>query len=254
MRAANIKSKNARLLKDNIFSYKNNDILKTVVLYGANASGKSNIIKAIRFAVWMILDSTNHNENTIFNFQKFKFSGYPNKPSLFFIRFVLDEIEYEYSFSLMRDKILSESLYYYPKGRIKKIFVRDETKGKTKREKYSFGKVIKRPFDVAENTSNKTLYLSRASQMDRDIAKAIFRYFNNTFILGYLGFNVQQIETLFKKYKKQLLKALQIADSDIIDIKVKKITTQGKTLNIKLKGDELEEASLEDMISERLQI
>ncbi len=254
MRAANIKSKNARILINNIFRYKNADILKTIVIYGANASGKSNIIKAIRFCGLMILNSANHNENSIFNYSKFKFSNYNHKPSKFCINFVVNDIEYEYAFSLMQDEIISESLYYYPKGRIKKIFTRDEKAGKTKKEKYSFGTAIRRPLDVAENTSDKTLYLSRASQMDRDIAKELFMYFHNTFILGYLGHNAQQIEGLFKTYKKHLLKALQIADSDIINITVKKIKLPSKNLNVSFKGTELEDVSLEDVIQERLQI
>ncbi len=254
MRAANIKTKNAKALTNNIFRYKDLNILKTVALYGANASGKSNIIKAIRFCAIMVLNSANHNEDAVFNYRKFKFANYGYKPSTFFINFVVNEVEYEYSFSLMQNKILTESLYYYPKGRIKKIFTRDETAGKTKKEKYSFGTVIKRPLDVAENTSDKTLYLSRASQMDRDIAKELFRYFNNTFILGYLGHNAQQIEGLFKTYKSQLLKALQIADSDIVNISVKKIKMPGKNLNVSFKGTELEDVSLEDVIQEKLQI
>jgi AAA15 family ATPase/GTPase len=254
MRAANIKSKNVRALSDNIFRFDDINILKTIVIYGANASGKSNIIKAIRFCAMMILNSSNHNENTVLNYRKFKFANYPHKPSKFYINFVVDNIEYEYAFSLMQSKILTESLHYYPKGRIKKIFVRNENAGKIKKEKYSFGSEIRRPLDVAENTSDKTLYLSRASQMDRDIAKKLFMYFNSTFILGYVGHNTQQIETLFKNYKNRLLKALQIADSDIVNITVKKIKMPGKNINFKIKESGLEDVTLEDVIQEHLQI
>jgi len=254
MRAANIKSKNARQLTDNIFSYNDIELLKTIVMYGANASGKSNIIRAIRFCSMMILNSANHNENAVFNYQKFKFENYHNKPSNFFIRFIVDGIEYEYTFSLMQNRILTESLHFYPKGRIKKVFIRNEEAGKTKKEKYIFGTEIKRPLDVAENTSDKTLYLSRASQMDRDIAKKLFMYFNNTFILGYLGYNVQQVENLFNTYKHHLLKALQIADSDIINITVRKIKMPGKKFNVSVKATGIEDVSLEDVIQEELQI
>ena len=45
-------------------------------------------------------------------------------------------MEFEYSFSLTRQKIISESLYFYRKGRIKEIFTHDERLGKTKKEKY----------------------------------------------------------------------------------------------------------------------
>ncbi len=251
LRAANIKSKNAKALKNNLTKFEKTSVLKTVTMYGANASGKSNIIKAIRFCSLMVLNSHNHNENARFNYKKFKFGNSGKKASHYFIRFVNNQIEYEYAFSLMQNSIVTESLYYYPKGRITKVFTRDERLGKTKKEKYSFGTIIKRPLDVAENTSNKTLYISRASQMDREIAKNVFNYFNNTFILGYLGNNAPQIETLFNIYKQQLLEALKIADSDIVDIKIRKIKQQRKNFNANLQDLTL---SVEDVIQDTLQI
>ncbi|NPA44708.1 MAG: ATP-binding protein [Chlorobi bacterium] len=232
LRAASINTAKARMLKDNIFQINKNKVLKTIAIYGANASGKSNIIKAIRFCNMMIINSHLHNENSIFNFVPFKFSGYQRKPSTYFIRFISKGIEYEYSFTLTRTEIITESLFYYPQGRIKKIFTRDERSGKTKKEKYSFGSVIRRPMDVAESTSNKTLYISRASQMDRDIAKEIFNYFNTHFILGYRGFNAGSVEYLFNENKEILLKALKIADSDIVDIKIRKEKHQSKSVNV----------------------
>ncbi len=228
MRAANINSKNAKALENNLTEFDGTKVLKIAAIYGANASGKSNIIKAIRFCSGMIAYSHNHNENTTFSFTKFKFGNSTNKPSNYFVRFVDNQIEYEYSFSLMQNGFVTESLFYYPNGRRKKIFTRDERLGNTKKEKYSFGGgIIKRPLDVAESTSDKTLYISRASQMDRDIAKSIFNYFyNSIFILGYHNFNLSNVESIFNNYKELLLKALQIADSDIVEIKIKKIKKQ----------------------------
>ena len=251
LRAANINTQKAKALKDNTFEINKTKVLKTIAIYGANASGKSNIIKAIRFCNAMVFQSHLHNENTTFAFKPFKFNGYTKKPSTYFIRFVSKGIEYEYSFSLTRTEILTESLYYYPQGRIKKIFTRDERLGKTKKEKYSFGSVIRRPMDVAENTSNKTLYISRASQMDREIAKDIFNYFNSVFILGYKARPVQIREKLFMENKDVLLQALQIADSDIVDIKMKKEKRPGKTVSFNLTANE---ASVADVEQEHLKI
>jgi len=248
LRAANIKSQKSKELENNIFKINNTDVLKTVAIYGANASGKSNIIKAIRFCNAMIFESHLHNENTIYNFKPFKFNSYTNKPSSYFIRFISNGVEFEYSFSLTRAEIISESLYYYPQGRIKKIFTRDERLGKTKKEKYSFGSVIRRPMDVAENTSNKTLYISRASQMDRDIAKEIFNYFNDKFILRYKN---RPIELLFNENKNILLQALKIADSDIIDIKIKKEKQVGKDISFNLSTNQ---ASVIDTKTDTLRI
>ncbi len=158
--AGNSQSKKTQELNQNIIRFKDTTVLKTVALYGANASGKSSIIKAIRFCCGMVFESHIHNENTVFRFQPFKFEGYKNKPSTFLIRFVSNNVEYEYSYSLTTTEILKEELYFYPNNRRAKIFTRDETIRGTKAEKYSFGTFIKRPLDVAENTSNKTLYVT----------------------------------------------------------------------------------------------
>lgn len=228
MKAANLQTKESKDLLGNTFVRNGERLLKTVAIYGANASGKSNIIKAIRACVQMIFESHNYNENTTFAFTPFKFGGI-GKPSHFYIRFMIGEVEYEYSFSLTNTSIITEKLYYYPNGRKRLVFARDERKGPDKKNIYEFRSVIRRPLDVAANTSNKTLFVSRASQMDRDVAKDVFRYFNERFILNYYGYNSYSIESLLNSNKDIILKVLKAADSDIVDIQsqheLKSLTT-----------------------------
>ncbi len=221
-RAASIQTQKAQKIKHNTFAFNRVKLLKTIAIYGANASGKSNIIKAIRFCHSMVIESHLHNENTVYNFQPFKFDGWAKRPSTYFIRFVVKGIEYEYSFTLSQTEIIKESLYHYPKGRIAKVFTRDEFRGAEKQEIYSFGSAIQRPMDVAINTSKKTLFVSRASQMDRALPKIIFKYFVDTFILDYNGLDIRSVAMLFDTYKKTLLEALKVADSDITDIRLQK--------------------------------
>ena len=217
LQAAKLQTKVSRDLLSNTFVCNGERLLKTVAIYGANASGKSNIIKAIRACVQMIFESHNYNENTSFAFTPFKFGGY-DKPSKFYIRFLIDGVEYEYSFSMTNTEIITEELYFYPSGRRKLVFTRDESKGPEKKDIYEFRSVIHRPMDVAANTSKKTLFVSRASQMDREVAKDVFRYFNERFILNYFGYNSYSIEYLLNTNKDLILKMLKAADSDIIDI------------------------------------
>ena len=239
IRAGNLNSARTKNLADNVIKFDDIEVLKSVALYGANASGKSNIINTIRFCNAMVFNSHNHNENSVFNFKKFKFQGFSKKPSSYSIRFVIDNIEYSYSFTLDQAEILSESLYYYPNGKITKVFERNEKAGKTKKEKYSFGtSVIKRPFDVAENTSNKTLYISRASQMDREIPKRVFKYFHSSFILHHSNYSTRHLEELLKSHQIQLLEALRLADSDIVDFKPTFKTEKGKNLKANMVTEE----------------
>ena len=67
LRAGNINTEKSKSLSNNIFKYDDIEVLKTIALYGANASGKSNIIKTIRFCNAMVFESHKHNENSIFN-------------------------------------------------------------------------------------------------------------------------------------------------------------------------------------------
>ena len=220
-RAGKINTQISQTLAANVIDYKGERILKSIGLFGANASGKSNIIKAINFCCSIILDSHQYNEGVVFNFTPFKFEGWSDKPSSFFIDFYCDGIEYEYSFTLIRSEILTESLYYYPNGRKSKIYIRDESKGPAKKAIYSFGEgIISNPAIVAESTSKKCLFLSRASQMDRDLCKKLYSFFMNEFLLGFIPLPPQWTVQSFKKHKELILHALSICDSDISDIKV----------------------------------
>lgn len=219
LQAAKIQTEKGKALSGILFTINGEQILKSISMFGANASGKSNVIKGIKACVNMIRSSHTYNENTIFQVAPFKFDGYDKQPSSFYVRFIVDGIEYEYSFSLTQTEILTEQLYYYPRGRRSLVFTRDETKGPEKTEIYEFRQAIKRPMDVATNTSRKTLFVSRASQMDRDIAKKVFRFFTEDIVLDYKE-SAMPVEDFLKTKKENILRILNAADSDIVDMKI----------------------------------
>ena len=219
LQAAKIQTEKGKALSGILFTINGEQILKSISMFGANASGKSNVIKGIKACVNMIRSSHTYNENTIFQVAPFKFDGYDKQPSSFYVRFIVDGIEYEYSFSLTQTEILTEQLYYYPRGRRSLVFTRDETKGPEKTEIYEFRQAIKRPMDVAAYTSRKTLFVSRASQMDRDIAKKVFRFFTEDIVLDYKE-SAMPVEDFLKTKKENILRILNAADSDIVDMKI----------------------------------
>lgn len=219
LQAAKIQTEKGKALSGNMFPAAGGQVLKSVSVFGANASGKSNVIKGIKACVDMIRTSHTYNENTTFAVAPFKFDGYDKNPSSFFVRFIIDGIEYEYSFSMTRTEILTEQLFYYPRGRRSLVFSRDESKGPDKKNIYEFKQAIKRPMDVAANTSRKTLFISRASQMDRDIAKRVFRFFSEDVVLDYKE-SAMPIDSFMKTRKEQILEILNTADSDIVDIRI----------------------------------
>ena len=154
-RAANINTALARELKHNVMEWNGVPVLKSVGLFGPNASGKSNILTAISFCCRMVLESHLNNEGAVFNFEPFKFDGMQDKPSKFLIDFVCENVEYEYAFELTKSRILAESLYHYPVGRRAKVFVRkaDGT--------YSFGNgVIAKPATWCLTRATRTFFLA----------------------------------------------------------------------------------------------
>ena len=221
-KAGNINTAGAKELSDNIFSFNDETLIKVQGLFGPNASGKSSILKAAMFCRLLVLDSFQNNEGTIFNFMPFKFDGYFEKPSTFYIDFITDGIEYEYSFSITRNAILTEELYYHPNKRKVKIFTRDESKGPSKTDVYSFGEgQFVKPLDVAQSTGKNTLFISRASQMDRELAKKIYNYFRTELLIGLPQLTGEYAVDLFTQNKDLILQALKMADSDIADINVR---------------------------------
>lgn len=221
-RAANIKTKQAKMLTDNVFVWNKQKILKTIGLFGPNAAGKSNIVNAIRFFCMLVLECLQHNEGTTFNFRPFKFEGYDQKPSRFFINFVCGGIEYEYQYTLTRDEIKTESLYFYsPNHRRSLIFERNGSI-------YHYGTkvTIVRPKDVEMNTTRKNLFLTRASSMNRELFATLYTFFLRTFLLHLKDSREVFTEEYLAKNKHLILEFLHLCDSDICDIAVRNATIQ----------------------------
>ena len=238
-RAANIKTSQTKILADNVIDWKGEKILKTIGLFGANASGKSNIIAAIIFFCQTILRSHQYNMDKIeFGFMPFKFDGYLDKPTRFYIDFVCDDIEYEYSYTLNKKSILKESLYYYPNGRRAKVFDRVE-------DQFTFGaKLLNKPKDVADSLTPKNLFLSRASAMNRPLAQRIYRFFYQEFMLDLVPINYERTKEIFDKYKNLILRALECCDSDIVDISIRKRLIH-QSFSISINGDPVESSPIE---------
>lgn len=206
--------KNKDNLSENLIEFSGDSFVNKIGLFGSNAAGKSNMIKAIDFCRRLVLESHLNNEGSEFDFEPFKFDS--DKPSEFYIDFVTQGIEYEYSFTLHKGRVLRESLYYYPLKRKAKVFTRDNGMAYTHRKG-----TIQRPTEVEANTGDKTLFLSRASSMNRPLAQTVYRFFLNEMVVGTGSFDLSRLSREdFTTYKGLLLKAFEVSDSDITDIRM----------------------------------
>lgn len=104
----------------NSFGYK---VLRTNAIYGANGSGKSNIIKSLSFMKAMVSNSINHQLGDKIRYNPHKLSI--GEPTILKMQFVIDGIRYAYGFSLTDEEIIDEYLYFFPEGgRQNKVFER----------------------------------------------------------------------------------------------------------------------------------
>lgn len=210
--------KAAERLPENLIEFSSDKFVNVIGLFGSNAAGKSNIIKAISFCRQLVLTSHLNNEDDTLGIEPFKFDS--DKPSEFYMDFVTGGIEYEYSFAISRGEIVSEELYYYPNKRKAKVFSRETTFSYSHRRS-----VIERPTEVEANTGPKTLFISRASSMNRQIAHMVYRFFKNGMMIGVEDFDPAKMDRQqFEELKPVLLKALEVSDSDIVDIQYSELT------------------------------
>ncbi len=161
---------------DNIISTNNLDLLKTAAIYGANASGKSNLIKALTFAILFIRNSNNNTVGMrlpIIN--SFMFDAFTmGKPSEFEFDFISNKVRYKYAFSADATKVYTESLDAYYTQKPTNIFTR------TNSNEYTFPKAEESKLKSIEskNTENK-LFLATATNWNYEKTKDAYLWFVN---------------------------------------------------------------------------
>lgn len=149
-----------RLLKNHIVDKKkwnDFDVLRTAIIYGANASGKSNLIKAMSAAKEMISKGTKQGESL--PIKRFKlFQENSKKPSKFQFDFKMGGKVYSYGFVADTNRIHSEWLFEITKYKNSVLFERKLGQGNT--SEITFGN------DVAKDTKERQFleFVSRGTR------------------------------------------------------------------------------------------
>lgn len=201
-------------------------LLKTAAVYGANASGKSNFLKAISFMTRFVLASHEMREGSVIDVIPFKLlSNSSNKPSSFEIIFLKKGVRYAYGFSADSHRIHREWLFYYPNNHQRLLFERENNRRRPKLPK--FGTSWKGPkSDLLKLVRSNTLLLSVADQYNNEIAKQVSGWF---FWLTFLfEANTSRIpySSLLRSRKKLALRFLQKADLGILDYEIEEPESQ----------------------------
>ena len=211
---------------ENCFDCGDRRLLKSAVIYGANASGKSNVISAMTAAVMTIRLSGRLPQNAGLRYiVPFAFREHATfKPTSFEFIFVADGIRYVYGFSATALSIEKEYLYRYTSPKRSIVFERDENSD----EKYIFTNAgIKRHLEpLVKRNTPQMLFLTTATIWNAEETRPAFDWFMNGIeTYGQDKRSLWQGAPLFLKDEDGSLKAfttrlMQEADINIEDYSV----------------------------------
>ncbi|MGX3097703.1 AAA family ATPase [Helicobacter sp. 23-1046] len=211
---------------NNTFQIKNEKLtlLKSVAIYGANAAGKSNLIKAFAVMNEIVIKSAIAQRNEKLPILPFLLGQNKNEPTEFEMSFLTQGVRYRYGFSATNDRVLKEWLFAYPNGRMQQFFLRtyDEKSGEYIYEDRNLTGEKKL---WEKSTRENALFLSTAIQLNNQQLKPIFDWFFFLNISTNSGdfansFNIT-IDT-FQKQPKELIDYLKAVDLDIENLKIEK--------------------------------
>jgi AAA15 family ATPase/GTPase len=203
-------------------------LLRTAVIYGPNAAGKSNLFRALHFMQNFVLLSHSHQEGQTINAAPFALdSRMENEASEFEIFFVQDDIRYQYGFAVNRVRVTREWLLAFPEGKAQRWYEREYDAQKDEDRWYFGSKFTGHRRIWQEATRKNALFLSTAVQLNNEQLKPVFGWFKDKLavILPGAQINLQlSIDQCASEDGAQHIMAfLNSADIGISGIEIRKI-------------------------------
>lgn len=211
---------------NNIFWDKNNKnkYLKSAVIYGANGSGKSNLLSAIGFYRRFILSSSNDRQadDEIRTIPFLLSTETENTPSSFEMVFVIDAIRFRYGFEATKKTVTSEWLFGF------------DTENSNKESSYFTRenqdiKVFNKNFKEGKGLENKTrpnaLFLSTVAQLNGEVSNKIQNWLKtNINVISGLedattGYTIGRFQDQ-KEFRKKIINFFKLINLGIEDIKI----------------------------------
>lgn len=214
-------------LTENSFIERNTEILKSLLIYGRNASGKSNILVALKALTFLVenSDSFKHDAD-IGPYEPFKFdTEYSKKPVSFEIDFISVETKtkFKYIVSFNKKNIEFEGLYIYPEGIKSKLYERNMSS-------ISYGDYYKgTKKKIEDDLLPNQLFLSKSATSKVKYLDDCYLYFTKYMYIStihdtdYDNTIIRAFSEILKKDKKlktNLLELLKASDTSINDFNI----------------------------------
>lgn len=230
-------------------------LLRSTAIYGPNASGKSNFLKALLMMRDLVIHSAKEQRGDRIPVISFRLDeSNENAPTEFEVTFITQKVRYQYGFSANSERILEEWLFAYPNGRAQKWLSRSwiENSEEFKDGFYQWEKCSALSGQKQlwqESTRQNALFLSTAVQLNSQQLQPAYDWFkNNLRIANISGWEPSFTAKLCQDniLKSKVMEFLKAADFDIHDVLVETEKMSAKHLPVVM-PDELKSKVLKDI-------
>ncbi len=214
-------------------------LLKSKAIYGANASGKSNIVKALVSFIRIIKNSVK-DEKVLDLIENFKLSvETENEPSFFQLIFEINKIQFRYGFEVTNKVIKSEWLFGVPNEREVCYFVRENNtiKDISKlhfEEGYKLLSIYNDSEGENEVFRSNSLFLSAVAAMNGKLSKQISNTISSITVLSGLQdkqlYNISGTNLRNEETKNKITDFLKIADVGINSLDIIEVVTNDELI------------------------
>lgn len=222
---------------------KSRRLLPVAAIYGANAAGKTNVLKALSFMAAAV--STSHTQWTPGSrIPVHQHKGKLDEPASFEVEIFIDGIRYRYGFVASSQAFMQEWLYSYPTGKPRQLYFRSTENGKTtiRTGKY-FGGDTKYIKSIKIKVRDNSLFLSAAAQDNHPICRDVYSFFYRA-KRGSLHPHIDDRRVTLTSallesdpsWKELFLAALRTADPSISDIVIQPV--EGRSWSERDKDDD----------------
>jgi len=256
-----VASSDKKTLNENCTAIDKLRLLKAVGIYGANASGKSNLIKAIKTMQSLVGDSAGFEPDRELPVTPFLLNGKSEKESsVFEATFFHGEIKYQYGFAVTKRQFQKEWLLAYPKG-FRQTWYERQLDEKTGKSKWKWGTFLKGDKDkLASKTRENALFLSVGAQWNNEQLTNVYKWFNDNLriapprenfrpVTAKMLLEVEKEKGLRKVLYDSVTESMQAADMGIRGIKV----IEPEVDKVRMKFLEETPREIKEMILEDLQ-
>ncbi len=205
-------------------------LLKGLAIYGANASGKTNVLKALHYLSFTVEESaTFWGSGDTTGTEPFALDPEKQKePSEFSLRFVVEKVRYHFTLILDEYRVLYETLSAFPKGKEQIWYERSWDE---RREVYDWKPErptgFRRDPTIEDYTRDNALFLSTAVNLNNKDLEPIYLWFKNQYKYSELGSDFftlsanHTISSLLENAvnKNDVIKLLQHADFGVLSAK-----------------------------------